>query len=120
MRFTSTHILAASLSVANAGIFNRNFFTPGGADDPTKVEAPEAAAPHEDAAAAEIVTETVWNTVTVNGEGAHEDMNQTVQTVTVEAPGAACAPEAIITDPHDPGYDAKKFEGYVFREQRSG
>ena len=106
MRFSSTHVLAASLSVAYAGIFPRNFFTPGGSDDPAKVE--EA---HKEAEAGAAVTETVYNTVTVNGEGAHQEFNVTSpQTVTVEAPAAHC-PEPVIMDPHDPNYDPKKFEG---------
>jgi hypothetical protein len=108
MRLTPIHVLAASLSVAHAGIFPRNFFTPGGSDDPAKVEHP----PAKDAAAGKTITETVRHTVTVNGEGARGDMNMTaVHTVTVEAPAAACAPSEVVVDPHDPNYDAKKFEG---------
>jgi hypothetical protein len=107
MRLTSIQVLAASLSLAQAGIFDRNFFTPGGNDDPAKVEH----APPAEAAGGDTVTETVRHTVTVNGEGARGDMNMTaVQTVTVEAPAAACAPGDLVLDPHAPGYDAKKVE----------
>lgn len=106
MRFSSASVLATSLSVANAGVFPRNFFTIPRGDEATTAE--EA---HKMVETGAVMTETVYHTITVGGDGAHPDLNMTAhQTVTVEAPATHC-PEPVAMDP-------KKFEGYAISDSR--